>query len=66
MAAIHNRMPLILPEEAYDLWLEPGEARSETLQALLQPYPAQEMEAFPVSTLVNSPSNDVPDCVLPI
>lgn len=66
MAAIHNRMPLILPETAYDAWLDPGEARGDALQALLQPYPPQEMEAFPVSTLVNSPANDVPDCVRPI
>jgi putative SOS response-associated peptidase YedK len=66
MEAIHNRMPLILPETAYDVWLDPAEARGDTLQALLQPYPAHEMEAFPVSTLVNSPANDVPECVLPI
>jgi len=66
MQAIHNRMPLILPKTAYDLWLDPGEARGEALQALLRPYPAEGMEAFPVSTLVNSPNNDVPDCVRPI
>jgi putative SOS response-associated peptidase YedK len=35
------------------------------MQALLAPYPAAEMEAYPVSTLVNSPANDRAECTLP-
>jgi putative SOS response-associated peptidase YedK len=62
---IHNRMPVILDPEAYDMWLDPGEQTPDRLGPWLRPYPASEMTAFPVSTLVNSPSNDVPACVVP-
>jgi putative SOS response-associated peptidase YedK len=62
---IHNRMPVILPAAAYDAWLAPGEADPGELMPLLAPYPANEMQAYPVSTLVNNPANDSPECVLP-
>ncbi len=65
MAPIHNRMPVILPPDAYDTWLAIGEVERGALQSLLKPYPAEEMTAFPVSTLVNSPANDLPQCILP-
>lgn len=66
MATIHNRMPLILPSESYTQWLNPNEQRPDALQALLQPYPANEMVAYPVSSLVNSPANDTPELVEPL
>jgi putative SOS response-associated peptidase YedK len=66
MKTIHNRMPVILPRETYDLWLEPGEVESKTLLGLLQPYPEAQMSAFPVSRGVNDPRNDSPECVLPL
>jgi len=65
VAKVHNRMPVILPKEAYSHWLTPGETDPRELQPLLKPYPAEEMAAFPVSTLVNSPANDLPACVTP-
>jgi len=63
---IHDRMPIILPASAYGLWLDPMVRDVETLQALLAPYPATEMIAFPVSTRVNSPANDTPECIAPM
>ena len=66
MAQIHNRMPVILPPEAYTQWLDPAEQKPDTLQPLLKPYPAEEMTAYPVSRQVNNPRNDVPDCILPV
>ncbi len=63
---IHNRMPVILPEGAYTQWLSPGEAAPARLQPLLQPYPPNQMEAYPVSTRVNNPANDAPDCIAPL
>jgi putative SOS response-associated peptidase YedK len=63
---IHNRMPVILPQETYSHWLTPSEVPPEALNSLLVPYPADEMEAFPVSRTVNSPSNDSPACIQPI
>jgi putative SOS response-associated peptidase YedK len=65
MAGIHNRMPVILARYAYAQWLDPAPAEPASLQGLLVAYPESEMEAFPISTLVNSPSNDRPDVILP-
>jgi putative SOS response-associated peptidase YedK len=65
MASIHNRMPLILGKEDREAWLGAGAAETARLQALINPFPAERMEAYPVSTLVNNPANDRPECVLP-
>jgi len=63
MQPIHERMPVILPPDQYDLWLDPRCQDSEKLAKLLRPFPSEEMLAYPVSTLVNNPNNDVPQCV---
>ena len=66
---IHNRMPVILAPEAYDLWLSPQERSAQDLEdliTLLRPYPAAAMQAYPVSTQVNDPQQDHPDCIQPI
>ena len=64
MAPIHNRMPVIVEPEDFDLWLNP-EPNPEQGLHLLRPYPAEKMTAYPVSTTVNNPRNDVPDCIQP-
>jgi putative SOS response-associated peptidase YedK len=66
MANIHDRMPVILPAKAYAQWLDPAEQKPEQLEPLLKPYPAELMQAYSVSTLVNNPRNDLPDCVASI
>ncbi len=63
---LHERMPVILPPEAYDLWLDPATVAPERLQPLLRQYPAQAMVAHPVGARVNSPRHDGPDCILPV
>jgi len=63
---IHNRMPVILPGEAEAIWLDQEVQDPELLTSLLTPYLAEEMAAYKVSTLVNSPKNDVAECVMPI
>ena len=63
---IHNRMPVILPKEAYPLWLAQEEKEPTELNALLRPFPAEEMIAYSVSRMVNSPANDVPECIEPV
>ena len=60
MAPIHNRMPVILPREAWPKWLGEQSAHWDELLALLKPYPAERMRAYPVSTRVNSVKNDEP------
>lgn len=62
----HHRMPVILPPEAHEAWLDPEERNPEELQHLLAPFPSEQMEAYPVSTLVNNPRNNSPQCVLPL
>ncbi len=62
---IHNRMPVILPKESYASWLNPSLNNTVYLSGLLGPYPAEEMEAYPISTLVNNPRNDSPLCIHP-
>ncbi|MCB2155261.1 SOS response-associated peptidase [bacterium] len=66
MARFHHRMPVILPEESYEAWLAPGEQPVEDLLPLLTRYPAELMEAFPVSRQVNNPIHEGPDLVEPI
>ncbi len=59
---IHDRMPVILPAEHYEPWLDPA-GRAQDLAALLEPCESEPLEAYPVSPLVNSPRNDSPQCV---
>jgi len=65
LADVHHRMPVILPEEAYDGWLKPEDRPSDELRALLAPYPPTAMMVSPVNTFVNSPKNDSPECIKP-
>ena len=61
----HSRMPVMLDEDARWAWLD-QETKKDDLQALLIPYPAEEMKAFAVSRDVNSPKNDSPEILEPI
>jgi putative SOS response-associated peptidase YedK len=65
VAPIHNRMPVILPKEAYSLWLDPSPHTPDTLQGLLNPYPSNDMVASPVSFYVNNPANMGSQCLAP-
>lgn len=58
MHPIHNRMPVILDPQDYDLWLDPSVQQPEALQPLLDPYSSETMTSYPVSTLVNKPTNN--------
>lgn len=63
VGSVHERMPVILPPEKYDLWTNPALEGGKQLADLLRPYPDQEMTGYPVSTQVNSPRNDGPDLI---
>jgi putative SOS response-associated peptidase YedK len=65
VSPIHDRMPVILLSEAVSSWTEPEEQDPSRLQELLQPLPANQMECYPVGSLVNSPRNDSPLCIQP-
>jgi putative SOS response-associated peptidase YedK len=66
MEPIHNRMPVILPRDVEQVWLDPGITDSTFLKSLLVPYPADLMTAYEVSTLVNSPKNNGPECLVAV
>lgn len=66
LAPIHDRMPVILDESAYDEWLDPDLGDVRRLGELLQPFPPTRMTAYPISKWVNSPSHDGPECVEPL
>jgi putative SOS response-associated peptidase YedK len=64
ISQIHNRMPaILLPENEAD-WVNPANSATD-VTPLLGPYPASEMEAYPVSSAVNNPKFDDPMCVIP-
>ncbi len=65
MASIHDRMPVIVKPENYAEWLDEAPRSPDSLQHLIAAFPAEEMEAYPVSALVNSPSNDQAECLQP-
>jgi len=66
MESIHDRMPVILHEKDEGMWLDPQLADTDKLSPLLKPYPSKEMEAYKVSTFVNSPKNNSPKCIEPV
>lgn len=66
MAEIHLRMPVIVRQEDEALWLDPEVTDPEQLVPLLVPYDAGQMEAYPVSTLVNRPANEGEQLILPV
>ncbi len=59
-------MPVILDPTDYALWLDPAIQEPKRLQPVLRPYPPEELMAYPVSTTVNNPSNDIPECIEPL
>jgi len=63
---VHNRMPVILAPEDYELWLDLGAQHPGEVQHLLGPYPAEGMDFYPVSTHVNNPHNEDPQCIEPL
>ncbi len=66
LADVHDRMPVILAPDAYDLWLSPREPVVEELLGCLKPYPSDEMEMYAVSTMVNKSTADEPACIEPV
>ncbi|MDB9372774.1 SOS response-associated peptidase [Nodularia sphaerocarpa] len=63
---IHERMPVIVSPQDYDLWLNPQMPTPERLQQLLCPYPDQVMTGYPVSSLVNNSRQNSSECIIPL
>jgi putative SOS response-associated peptidase YedK len=65
-SAIHDRMPVILTRDDYDLWLDPRMTSTPVVSELLKPYDPLCMRCYPVSSRVNQVHNDDADCAAPI
>ena len=63
---IHNRMPVILCRDLEDFWLDESVDDPAALTSVLTPYPDDAMEAYEVSSLVNSVANRGPEVLTPV
>ena len=63
LSPIHNRMPVILPREMEELWLDSGIEDAVSLTGILTPYPDEGLDAYEVSTMVNYAGNDAPEVI---
>ena len=66
MEPIHNRMAVMLSEEAEALWLDPMTVDPAVLKQLFVPFPPELMDSYPVSPLVNSPKNQGREIIEPV
>jgi putative SOS response-associated peptidase YedK len=66
IARLHDRMPVVLEPEAWNLWLDPGPADVGELHGLLRPSPGDAIEVVPVRPLVNDVRNDGPELIVPL
>lgn len=65
-SAVHDRMPVILHQNSYDLWLDPGMKNTNEVCTLLKPCEAGMMRCYPVSTRINHVANDDEECSRPV
>ena len=65
-SAVHDRMPVILDPDGYDLWLDPGMKDGAAATELLRPCDARLMRCYPVSTRINRVANDDEECCAPV
>jgi len=65
-SAVHDRMPVILDPDSYDVWLDPGMQDVAALSEFLTPYDARLMRCYPVSSRVNHAGNDDEECSRPV
>jgi putative SOS response-associated peptidase YedK len=63
LSSIHNRMPVILPEQHFEQWLDRSYKEIDRLKKLLVPFPPKKMQAYRVSPLVSNPRNDAAECM---
>jgi putative SOS response-associated peptidase YedK len=64
-STVHDRMPVILRKDDYDVWLDPGMQNVAAISELLKPYDARLMRCYPVSTRINHVANDDEECSQP-
>ncbi len=63
---IHDRMPVVLPRDMEEFWLDPAVDDPDLLASVLTPHPGEAMKVYEVSELVNSAANDGPEIIEPL
>ena len=63
LAPLHDRMPVVLPPDVWDEWLDVDNEDTDELRLLLVPAPADSLHFWPVSTLVNKATNEGPELI---
>lgn len=66
VADLHDRMPVIVPQDKYDLWLDPDVTDFEAIRDILKPYDAHLMRRYPVSRKLNNSRIDDVECAAPV
>lgn len=66
LAAVHDRMPVVLAPDCWDAWLGEVAANADALKALLKPHPSERMTLWPVSKRVGNVRNEGPDLFAPV
>lgn len=66
LRAVHHRAPVIVPADAFDLWLDTDRVDAKTAAALIAPAPENLLEVYPVSPAVNRTANDFPQLIEPL
>lgn len=64
-SAVHDRMPIVLDPNSYELWLDPGFTDAAAVSDMLKPYDANAMRCYLVSTRVNHSANEDAECCAP-
>jgi putative SOS response-associated peptidase YedK len=65
-STVHDRMPVILDRESYNLWLDPGMTNVQVISELLKPCDAPLLRCYPVSSRINHVANDDEECSRPV
>jgi putative SOS response-associated peptidase YedK len=65
-SAVHDRMPVILDPDSYDLWLDPSMRDVAAASDLLKPFDAPLMRCYPISTRISRVANDDEECSQPV
>lgn len=66
MQPLHDRMPVILEQSQFDMWLDRKFAEREPLEQMLLPFSSDEMKVTAVSKVVNKATNETSECVVPL
>jgi putative SOS response-associated peptidase YedK len=65
-STVHDRMPVILDPDNYDLWLDPGMTNVDAVSEMFKPFDARLMRCYPISTRINHVANDDEECSRPV